>query len=108
MVKKFAIKEAWLLDDNGDKLMKLTPLNEHEIPSLITKEDVRGGCGNIVEDEVGISRISSVLVSQASIFNRTYEEAWNDLHPALTKQFEYQDVIDHINRKIKMGETYNQ
>ncbi|WP_186321322.1 hypothetical protein [Bacillus sp. FJAT-22090] len=50
MTKKLIIKELWLLDKNGNRKIKLTPLSEGEIPSLVIKEDIRGGYGNIKEN----------------------------------------------------------
>lgn len=45
MEKKFAIKEAWLLDENENKLFKLTPLNPDDVFENVNLENVRGGVG---------------------------------------------------------------
>jgi hypothetical protein len=46
MEKQFVIKEAWVLDENGNKLLKLTPLDPDEIfKNNVNMENVRGGEG---------------------------------------------------------------
>jgi hypothetical protein len=49
LIKNFIIKESWILDTSGNKKIKLSPLKEHEIPSLVDVEKISGGCGNIKE-----------------------------------------------------------
>ena len=55
MDKEFVIKEAWVLDENGNKLLKLTPLEDPEnLPKcLVNFEDIRGGAGknNLLENK---------------------------------------------------------
>lgn len=46
MENKFAVKEAWLLDENGNKLMQLTPLDPNDVfKDHVNLENVRGGVG---------------------------------------------------------------
>jgi hypothetical protein len=51
LAKKFIIKEAWLLDVNKNKKIKLNTLKEHEIPKQVKEENIRGGYGNIKENK---------------------------------------------------------
>ncbi len=51
MTKKIVIKEAWLLDENGDKKVKLTASDIGTIRDLVKEEDIKGGYGNIKENE---------------------------------------------------------
>jgi hypothetical protein len=49
---KFIVKEAWLLlDQNGDKKVKLTQLEGYIIPNLVDKDAIKGGYGNISFDK---------------------------------------------------------
>jgi hypothetical protein len=43
VMKKMIITEAWLLDNEGNRVMRLTVLDGHTIPNLVDKESVRGG-----------------------------------------------------------------
>ena len=47
MTKKFIIEQAWLLDENGKRVMKLILLDINTIPRTVNEEDIRGGYGNI-------------------------------------------------------------
>lgn len=49
MTKKLVIKEAWLLDDNGNKLMKLLPEQDpsEAFEFHVDEKSVRGGYGNV-------------------------------------------------------------
>ncbi|MCY9738163.1 hypothetical protein M5X17_31210 [Paenibacillus alvei] len=50
-----------------------------------------------------ISRVAEVLVDQSSIFNCTIEEAWkNYMHPAITEQVNYFEVVTYINEKVDL------
>lgn len=46
-----------------------------------------------------ISRVAEVLISQASLFDCTIEEAWDKyMHPLITNTFKYEDVKDYIDK----------
>jgi hypothetical protein len=45
MGKQFVIKEAWLLDENGNKIMEFTPLDLDDIKNNVNLENIRGGAG---------------------------------------------------------------
>ncbi|WP_179281004.1 hypothetical protein [Paenibacillus sp. XY044] len=49
MTKKFIIKEAWLLDENGNKSLKLKQqLDPNEVFEVrVDHESVRGGPGKV-------------------------------------------------------------
>lgn len=51
MTKKFFIKELAMLDENGCEKIKLNPLKEYEIPSLANEEEIRGGYGQLKEND---------------------------------------------------------
>jgi hypothetical protein len=45
MEKKFVIKEAWLLDENGNKKIKLKSIDPDEVFQKVNLENIRGGVG---------------------------------------------------------------
>ncbi|MED3562379.1 hypothetical protein [Bacillus xiapuensis] len=45
MEKQFVIKEAWLLDENGNKLIKLKSINPDKVFQKVNLENIRGGTG---------------------------------------------------------------
>lgn len=48
-------------------------------------------------------RIAEALASQVNLFNCTYEVAWeNYMHPLLTEQVSFQEVMNYINEQIKL------
>jgi hypothetical protein len=51
LTKKFVIKEAWLLDENRDRKIKLTTLEKDEITNKVEEENIRGGCGRTEESK---------------------------------------------------------
>ncbi|WP_211747945.1 hypothetical protein [Paenibacillus sp. Marseille-Q4541] len=51
MTKRFAIKEAWLLDNKGIKSLKMEQLDPNEAFEVhVDLERVRGNLGNITEN----------------------------------------------------------
>ncbi|EGL17691.1 MULTISPECIES: hypothetical protein [unclassified Paenibacillus] len=54
-----------------------------------------------------ISRVADTLVNQAAIFNCTFKKAWKYyMHPALTENFSYEDIVSYINEKMNLGQEY--
>ncbi|GFN32436.1 hypothetical protein [Paenibacillus xylaniclasticus] len=49
MSKKFVIKEAWLLDEEGNKLMKLSQHSPDEVFQKIDVGEIRGWVGERVD-----------------------------------------------------------
>lgn len=48
LVKKFVIKEAWMLDEDGKQIMKIFPQDVGEVfQSVVNEEKVTGGSGNV-------------------------------------------------------------
>lgn len=45
MEKQFVIKEAWILDENGNKLLNLTPVDPDKVFQSVNLENIRGGVG---------------------------------------------------------------
>lgn len=53
-----------------------------------------------------ISKVADTIVSQASLFECSLEEAWNKYtHPLIMNAFKYEDVKAYIERKIELGES---
>lgn len=50
MTIKFVIKEAWLLDENGNKSLKLKQLDPNEVFEVADFKSVTGNLGEITED----------------------------------------------------------
>ncbi len=56
--------------------------------------------------EPDISRVASTLVSQSSLFQCSLEHAWKQyMHPLITERFNYKEVKDYIDEKVKLGEN---
>lgn len=43
MTKKFTVKEIWLLDENGNKIFELFPIDLDTMPNMMVEEDAQGG-----------------------------------------------------------------
>jgi len=53
--------------------------------------------------EFNIADVANTLVSQASLFQCSFEDAWNQyMHPLITDNFRYEDVKKYIDEKINM------
>jgi hypothetical protein len=56
------------------------------------------------EFEINIPKIADILISQCSFFNCSLEDGWkNYMHPALTEQVDFEDVINYIKENIELG-----
>jgi hypothetical protein len=56
------------------------------------------------EFEINIPKIADILISQCSLFNCSLEDGWkNYMHPALTEQVDFEDVINYIKENIELG-----
>ncbi|PIH59062.1 hypothetical protein [Paenibacillus sp. LK1] len=51
MIKKFSVREAWLLDENGNKSLKMKQLDPNEVIEVhVDLKSIRGGIGEITDD----------------------------------------------------------
>ncbi|GFN32477.1 hypothetical protein [Paenibacillus xylaniclasticus] len=57
VLEKFVIKEARLLDSNGNKTLKVKLMDEEQLqqlfPNEVNEEDVRGGYSNVKKQLYG-------------------------------------------------------
>lgn len=56
------------------------------------------------EFEINIPKIADILISQCNFFNCSLEDGWeNYMHPVLTEQVDFEDVINYIKENIELG-----
>jgi len=59
------------------------------------------------EFEINIPKVADILISQCSLFNCSLEEGWkNYMHPVLTEQVTFEEVMDYIKKKIELGNLF--